>query len=273
MDERKDMVEFFSLERAPFSKDMAVDALMRSDMFNEAYGRIRHSVDNRLFCILTAPPGCGKSTLLRAVSERLDPKRYEILYVAQSKLTPRWLYNSFLSCLGKRGYYYRGDGQKALQEEFAILAQVKGRQVVCIVDEAHLLGRETIEELRFFLNSRMDSESPVPLILSGQSELVDNLRRSEYEAIRQRIQMTASLSAMDAPLTRRYIACHLSWAGAGDRKIFSDEALELVCSASRGIARTVNNICRQAMVCAALNGTSIVDSTLMGRVIRKEMIL
>ena len=193
--------------------------------------------------------------------------------MAQSKLTPRWLCNSFLTCLGKPGFFYRGDGQKALQDEIAIMAQRKGKKVCCIVDEAHLLSRETIEELRFFLNWRMDSVSPVSLILAGQGELVAKLRRPEYEAIRQRVQITASLGPLDKAFVRKYIDCHLAYAGAAGRRIFTDDALDLVAASSQGIPRIVNNICSQAMVCAALNGKETVDSTLVSGVMKKEMIL
>lgn len=267
-----DVLSAFGLERMPFEKDIAVEALMRSPAFEDALGRLSYSIQHRLFCVFTAPPGCGKSTTVRALVEMMDPRRYEMLYVAQSQLTPRWLYNSFLSCLGKKGYNFRGDGQKALHDEIALISQLKGKQVCCIVDEAHLLSRETVEELRFFLNFRMDSQSPVSLLLCGQNELLTKLSGERYEAIRQRVQMKASLPPLDRSQVEPYMECHMSYAGSSVDSIFTPEAVEMVADACRGIPRMVNTICQQAMVCAAIGKKGKIDGKQMQSVIAKEMI-
>ena len=70
-------------------------------------------------------------------------------------------------------------------------------QPVVVVDEAHLLDREMLEEVRFLLNFRMDSQSPMALILVGQNELLDRLRLQAYGAIRQRIDLQFKLPHLD----------------------------------------------------------------------------
>ncbi|WP_461884752.1 AAA family ATPase [Roseburia intestinalis] len=64
------------------------------------------------------------------------------------------------------------------------------KKVVCILDEAHLLEKETLEEFRFLLNYRFDSMSPMAVVLVGQTELWENkLKLQRYAAVRQRIDM------------------------------------------------------------------------------------
>ena len=70
-------------------------------------------------------------------------------------------------------------GREAVYELFAVQHEVKHKEIVCMMDEAHLLSRDTLEELRFFLNTDMSSSTPAFLMLSGQSELLSRLRRQE----------------------------------------------------------------------------------------------
>lgn len=89
-----------------------------------------------------------------------------------------------LDQLGLEARFYRGDAKRQMQKEIEIIRGVHGQRVVCVLDEAHLLEKETIEEHRFLLNYRFDSVSPMALILVGQTELwEDKLRLKRYEAV------------------------------------------------------------------------------------------
>ena len=93
--------------------------------------------------------------------------------------------------------------------------------MVCILDEAHLLEKETLEEFRFMLNYRYDSESPMGLILVGQTELWEQkLRLQRYAAIRQRIDMNIVLRHLDRAETENYIASHLEYAGGAEGSVY-----------------------------------------------------
>ena len=112
------------------------------------------------------------------------------MYLSDSKLTPRWLYAGLLDQMGLESHFYRGDSKRQLQKEIENVRSVQKKRVVCVLDEAHLLGKETLEEFRFLLNYRFDSASPMSLILVGQTELWEQkLRLQSYAAIRQRIDM------------------------------------------------------------------------------------
>ena len=95
-------------------------------------------------------------------------------------------------------------------------------QPVVVVDEAHLLDREMLEEVRFLLNFKMDAESPMALILVGQSELWDRLQLQAYTAIRQRIDLQCKLTHYDRAEAEDYMKRHLTYAGATS-DIFSNK--------------------------------------------------
>jgi general secretion pathway protein A len=87
------------------------------------------------------------------------------------------------------------------------------------MDQIHLLEKETIEEFRFLLNYRFDSESPMALVLVGQTELwEDKLRLKRYDAVRQRIDINCVLPHLNRAETEKYIQSHLVYAGIKDRE-------------------------------------------------------
>jgi len=157
--------EFFAMKHMPFTNRIPTDCLYLSDAVSEGLGRLCYAADQQLFAVVTAEVGCGKTTLIRRLTDSLDPEKYLVLYLADSQLTPRWFYNGLLQQLGTETKFYRGDAKLSLHQQLEYIRQAKHKKVVTIVDEAHLLKRETLEEIRFMLNYQMDSLNPMALIL------------------------------------------------------------------------------------------------------------
>ena len=162
---------FFQMVHTPFSRNTPVTDLYESPAMADTLGRLAYAADRQLFAVVTADAGCGKSTLIRRFVTSLPKEEYLFLYLSDSKLTPRWFYKGMLDQLGIESKFYRGDAKRQLQKEVEIIRGVQKKKVVCILDEAHLLEKETIEEFRFLLNYRFDSISPMALVLVGQTEL------------------------------------------------------------------------------------------------------
>lgn len=152
--------EFYGMKHQPFSRNVPSEALYESKAMTEALGRLAYVADRQLFAVVTADAGCGKSTLIRKFASSLPKEKYIFLYLSDSKLTPRWCYKGMLDQLGLEARFYRGDAKRQLQKEIEIIRGVHEQRVVCVLDEAHLLEKETIEEFRFLLNYRFDSVSP-----------------------------------------------------------------------------------------------------------------
>ena len=188
---------FFEMENTPFSRHIPAEKLFESKDMDETLGRLTYAADRQLFAVVTADAGCGKSTLIRKFAAAMPADDYIIIYLSDSKLTPRWFYKGILDQLGIEARFYRGDSKRQLQKEIEIIRGVQKKKVVCILDEAHLLEKETIEEFRFMLNYRFDSVSPMALVLVGQSELWDKLKLQRYAAVRQRIDISCILHHLD----------------------------------------------------------------------------
>lgn len=262
---------FYEMEHAPFVRDIPPGQLYESAAMADALGRLSYVADRQLFAVVTADAGCGKSTLIRRFVSSLPKEEYIVLYLSDSKLTPRWFYKGMLDQLGIESRFYRGDAKRQLQKEVEIIRGVQGKKVVCILDEAHLLEKETIEEFRFLLNYKFDSMSPMALVLAGQTELWEKLRLQRYAAVRQRIDINCVLPHLDRSETERYIDSHLAYA-RGRQDIFTDKALDEIYRESTGIPRRINRICDGSLMYASQQNKRLIDEHLVRYVLEHEML-
>ena len=240
--------QFFEMIHTPFTRDVPPEALYESPAMRDALGRLAYVADRQLFAVVTADAGCGKSTL------------------------PRWFYRGCLDQLGLEARFYRGDAKRQLQKEIELVRGIQHKYVVCILDEAHLLEKEMLEEFRFLLNYRFDSMSPMALVLVGQTELWENkLRLQRYAAIRQRIDINCVLPHLDRSETEKYIQSHLSYAGCS-RDIFSDKAMDEVFKVTTGIPRMINRICEKSLMYSSQQQKRIIDDYMVKYVAEHEML-
>lgn len=263
---------FFGMEHTPFVRNIPEDRLYESNAFKETIGRLCYIADRQMFAVVTADPGCGKSTLIRRLAAELPKDEYILLYLSDSKLTPKWFYNGILTQLGMEAKFYRGDCKRQLQQELEIIRGVHHKKVVCVLDEAHLLDKETLEEFRFLLNYRFDSVSPMAIVLVGQTELWETkLRYQKYSAIRQRVDMYCTLPHLDRAETERYIKSHLDYSGC-TQELFTDKALDEVYKTSTGIPRMINRICEKSLMYAYQQQKRLIDDYMVKYVIEHEML-
>ena len=139
-----------------------------------------------------------------------------------------------------------------------------------VVDEAHLLDKEMLEEVRFLLNFKMDSVSPLALILVGQSELWNRLELKAFAAIRQRIDILCRLQPLDKAETSGYIQSQLRYAGV-ERDLFTDAAIQEIYLYSTGIPRLINKLCTNCLLYGATGKHRIIDDHMVRLVIEGEM--
>lgn len=261
---------FYGMRNTPFSRDTPPQELYRSFMLDEMLERLEYAAERQLFVVVTGDCGTGKTTTIRRFTATLDAAKYKLLYLSDSKLTPRHFYKGMLEQLGCESKFYRGDAKRQLHREIELMRGIHRLQPVVVVDEAHLLDREMLEEVRFLLNFRMDAQSPMALILVGQSELWDRLRLQAYTAIRQRIDLQCKLPHYDRAQSGEYIKRQLSFAGS-EHDIFSDGAIDEIHRFSSGSARLINKACTHSLIYGAQNKRRIIDDHMVKHVIQGEL--
>ena len=257
--------EFYGFQHTPFTKSIAAKDLFPARGHSEIQGRLAFALQERLPALITGDVGTGKSTAIRAFTHSLDRNLHTVVYLSNPHLGVTALYYHVLLALQTQpafGFMRLLPQLRATLQDFAR----KGRYVLLIVDEAHLLPPELLDQLRFLLNSEMDSASLITLVLLGQPDLAHKLRFAPYEALYQRIAVRFHLKPFDLEETAGYIKHHLHIAGYQDQ-LFSDSFITGVYDHTKGVARKINNICRNALLLGVTEQKQVLDQEDLKRVL------
>ena len=257
--------DFYGFERTPFTKSIATESLFPSRGHQEVQGRLHFALQERLPALITGDVGTGKSTALRAFAQSLDRNIYYVVYLSNPHLTVTSLYRQILLALQVEPAYNFLQLQPQLQSSLAEFVR-KGRYVLLVIDEGHLLPSELFNQLRFLLNQEMDSASLITLVLLGQPELAHKLRFAPYEALYQRIAVRYQIPPFDLEETAGYVKHHLRVVGF-QGSLFSDSFVGSVHDHTKGVARKINNLCRSALLLGASERKQLLDETDLKRVI------
>ena len=259
------ITDFYGFGQTPFSKSIPSKDLFQSSGHREIQGRLTYALHERLPALITGEVGAGKSTALRAFADSLDQNVYSVVYLANPYLGVSTLYREILLALQVVPAFGFMRLLPQLRNTLAGLAR-KGRCVLLIVDEAHLLPPELFDQLRFLLNDNMDSTSLISLVLLGQPDLAHRLRFAPFEALHQRIAVRYHLKPLDLEETAGYIKHHLRLADSKNQ-LFSDGFISGVYDQTKGVPRKINNICRSALLLGVTERKQILDETDLKRVV------
>ncbi len=248
--------------RMPFGRDIPVDNLVRSTAHNEAVARLRYLISARGLGVLTGEVGTGKTVAVRAATHGLDASRHTLIYLPNPAIGTRGLHGAIATALGQTPRFHHAT--LIPQVETALHTEVtdKGRHIVLIIEEAHLLDGPQLEAVRMLTNSEMDSFSPLSIILVGQPALRRRLRVGDMAALDQRIQMRYHLPTptMNAIEAKDYVVSHIALAGRSDT-LFSDDAIAQIHNHARGIPRMINNLALSSLLAAYSTNKTIVDES------------
>src|SRR5699024_7911455 len=110
-----------SFIHTPFSRDISTEALYYPDTLDETIGRLEFAAESQLFAVVTGDAGTSKTTTLRRFTDDLDETQFKVLYLADSKLTPRHFYKGLLKQLGCESKFYRGDAKLQLHNQIEMM--------------------------------------------------------------------------------------------------------------------------------------------------------
>lgn len=248
----------FGFTRTPFSKSLSPAELFSRQPHQEAVARILHCIAESAVGVVTGEVGAGKTVAARAARATLDPSRHGLIYIANPAFGTRGLYVTVVRALGGAPRFFKAEVMAQAQELLDAEEAERGRRVVIVVDEAHLLSPAQLEELRLLTNADMDSRSPFALILLGQPTLARQLRLGVFAALDQRIATRFHIPPMDIGDGTAYLRHHLALAGRSDQ-LFADDAIVRLHRLSGGIPRALNNAATAALIAAAADGKDIID--------------
>jgi type II secretory pathway predicted ATPase ExeA len=256
----------FGWERTPFTREIETRHLHHSLRFDECLARLQYMVMTRSIGCVTGEIGCGKSTAIRALKDRLDANKHRFIYLSDANLKPRDFYRELLHHLGLPPKFLRGEAKRQFQDVVWDLYEHQQKVAVIVVDEAHLLSGDMLQEIRFLTNFRMDSVSPLSLLLIGQPELQATLQLRVFKPITQRMNVRFHLESLSAPETRSYMEHQLEVAGS-THPVFTTEAMDAIYAHTRGISREINNVSTACLLDAVLRKDKLIDAVHVSRIL------
>jgi general secretion pathway protein A len=243
--------KFYGFTKYPFDISPDPNFFCETSRHNEVLAALYHGVQRRKgFLVVTGEVGTGKTLLARCLFTLLNRDQISFGYVFNPLLTPAEFLQYTLADLGL------GSTSKAKVEllfdlnRFLIGRHQQGSTAVLVIDEAHLLSWELLEEIRLLTNLETGQQKLLQMVLIGQPELERKIDTPELRQLKQRIALRCRLNPLSHAETRKYILRRLCLAGAGGHaeSIFPDASVSLIYEYSGGTPRLVNTICENALI-------------------------
>jgi general secretion pathway protein A len=254
-------IQYFGLRENPFALPPDPRYLYLGARHQEALAHLMYGItEGGGFVQLTGEVGTGKTMIVRALFERL-PQAVDVALVLYPFLSVR----EFIASICDDLHIPRppGDSLKAMIDAlntWLLANHAKGRRTVLVVDEAHKLPREVLEQIRMLTNLETTKEKLLQIILVGQPELNQLLARQDMRQLAQRITARYNLEPLTWEESCEYILHRCRVAGA-QMPLFKRSALRSIHRLARGIPRLINLLCDRSLLGAYASGKSKVSGS------------
>jgi general secretion pathway protein A len=250
---------FFGLQKAPFHLTPDPEFLYLTAQHREALAGLTYAILARKgFVVLTGDAGTGKTTLLTRILEHLPQSRIQSSVIVNPTLTPSEFLEAALLDFGFKEIPSSKAQRIAMLQSFLWQGHREGKVNALIVDEAHKLNLDLLEEIRLLGNFESANEKLLQIVLVGQSELDQLLNGENLRQFKQRISMRLAIAPLAGAEIGEYIQYRWMKAG-GSEAPFSPDAVAGIAQASEGVPRVINVLCDGSLIEAFANASSSVE--------------
>jgi general secretion pathway protein A len=255
-------LESFGLKKKPFSLTSDPSMLYFTDSHREALAVLCYGLlERKGLILLLGHAGTGKTTLLARAVLGLPPSRVQFASIVNPTFTSAEFMETVLLGFGIREIPASKPQRLARLEKHLLQTQADGKIAALIVDEAHKLNTDALEEIRLLGNLEKRSEKLLQIILAGQNELAATMNREDCVQLKQRVSLRVALRPLAPADVGRYIACRWARAGGRQRAPFTQAALDLTAHVSQGIPRLINVVCDNALIVAFGEQSRMVEAS------------
>jgi len=242
---------FFGFKDSPFNLTPDPSFLYRSRQHEEALANLIYGVHSRKgFVALTGEVGTGKTTMLECLQDYLATHRIDFAFLFNSRISVEQFFEMIAYDLDLQ--CNRTSKTEVLFSLNQILLENagRGRTTVLIIDEAHNLEWDVLEEVRLLGNLESRREKLLQIVLAGQPEFDRKLDAPSLRQLKQRIALRCSLQPFEELETIEYIGTRLNKAGMPEQSVFPAELLAEIHVRAQGIPRVINAICDNLLLTA-----------------------
>lgn len=255
----------FGLKTNPFNLTADPGFLYLSNDHREALAGLVYVIFARKgFVVLASEAGMGKTTLLGAVLRQLQRETRSSL-ILNPHLTPNEFLETTLMDFGVTDIPASKALRLNLLEQMLLRTHNEGKIAVLLIDEAHKLSPEVLEEIRLLSNFEMADQKLLQIVLSGQKELAATLDRPELWQLKQRVAFRMSIEPLVGADVEQYIQHRWKTAGGSLPTAFGEDAIALIAASSKGIPRVINVICDNALTLGFADGARVITANHIGK--------
>jgi general secretion pathway protein A len=257
--------QFYGFSENPFDISPDPKFFFSAESHSEALAGLLYGINQRKgFVLILGEEGIGKTTLIHHLITTLD-RNIKTVFFPQSQITFEQMLKEIILTLELP---LKVEVKGSMLHElyyYLIRSLEQDENVVIIIDEAHNISLEAIEELRLLSNLETSKSKLLQIVIVGQQELKAKLRSEVIRQINQRIVVSSQISPLTEEESLRYIDHRLKIVGSGRSEIFTTEALSLICRHAKGIPRVINILC-----CNALSvGYGLSEKKISASIVRK----
>jgi general secretion pathway protein A len=252
--------EHFGFVRSPFEMTPDPAFLYLGEGHREGLATLVYGVNARKgFVLLTGEVGTGKTTLLHSLLAHLD-RQTLAAFLFNPRLEPLDFFRMLFDEYGiETPCHTKAEFLLALNR-FLIDRLEKNQTTLLIIDEAQNLSAEMLEEVRLLSNLETPSSKLIQIMLVGQPELWDMLKRPELRQLRQRIVLRHHLRPFTRDELEGYLSERLRVAGYTGKPLFTKGALEVLFAFSGGVPRVANVVCDGALLLGYARGKLVIGA-------------
>ena len=251
---------FFGFKKEPFTSDLELKEILKTRELTEIQERFNYAIRIGSMALITGDIGSGKSTALRYSTGQLHPSEYKTLCITASSGSILEMYRQLLSELGfDMAGTSRAVMSGRIKREIQELVLGKKMKAVLIIDEASLIRMDVFSELHTITQFDHDSKPYLPIILAGQSHLIDKLAYPTSQPLASRIVARSHLEGVNRDDMEQYLKHHLSIAGV-KKNLFDQSAITAIHQGSGGLFRKANHLARGGLIAAAKEQSMAVNA-------------
>jgi general secretion pathway protein A len=249
---------FFRLKDDPFSLSPDPTFLYRSEQHEEALSNLIYGVQARKgFIVLTGEVGTGKTTMLECLRDYLYQQSIEFAFVFNSRISSAEFLEMIAYDFDLRCDYTSKPQILTKLNEMLVSEAERGRTAVLIVDEAHNLEWDVLEEIRLLGNLENRRGKLLQIVMAGQPEFDRKLDAPNLRQLKQRIVLRYHLAPFNEADTANYISSRFATAGLLQQTIFSPDLIAEIHERSQGIPRLINAVCDNLLLTAFADASKV----------------
>ena len=259
--------DHFKMTSQPFLERMPVDRIWRNERTDQGLVRLQYMLQAGTIALITGQTGVGKSLLLKLFLQSLSANHYHPVYLHITQIKATSLLKGIVVEMGEIPKHTK---ERVFSQILEKAAKTEATTVL-VIDECQFLSDEALTDLRLLVSSALGDTPPIKIVLAGQEQIRQQLRRSCLLDLAQRICVRYNLAALTRDQTLAYLDYQMRAAGSND-KIFEPEVKDLIHEYAGGVPRQINNIATLCLLQAVTQNTQKITRAIFATAVRESQI-